>query len=196
MRSMQGSTTEIEVKLPFDSADAARQRLQRLAITVQQPREFEDNVLFDRDFDPLAPAGMVLRLRRTGDRALLTLKTRPSDVGERRYKIREEHETPVGDPDAMTRLLQHLGFKPGYRYQKYRTVFVLGNLSLCLDETPLGCFVELEGPPGEIDSAAGRLGFQPDEYVCESYRELHALDARRRGVAQGDLLMEPQQESS
>jgi adenylate cyclase class 2 len=114
--------------------------------------------------------------------------------GEQRYKIREEHETPVGDPDATSRLLHRLGFKPGYRYQKYRTVFVLDNLALCLDETPLGCFVELEGPPEEIDRAAQRLGFTPDQYIRESYRELHVLDARRRGVPMGDLLMEPEQE--
>ena len=194
MRSMQGSTTEIEVKLPFDSADTARDRLQQLGISLRQPREFEDNVVFDRDLDPLAPAGTVLRLRRTGDRALLTLKARVG--GELRYKIREEHETPVGDPDATSRLLHRLGFKPVYRYQKYRTVFVLDNLFLCLDETPLGCFVELEGPPEEIDRAAQRLGFTPDQYVRESYRELQLLDARRRGVPPGDLLMEPAEERS
>ena len=185
---------EIEVKLRFDSADAARERLQRLEISLRQPREFEDNVMFDRDLDPLAPAGTVLRLRRTGDRALLTLKAQVS--GEQRYKIREEHETSVGDPDATIRLLGRLGFKPGYRYQKYRTVFVLDNLFLCLDETPLGCFVELEGPPEEIDRAAQALGFTPDQYVLESYRALHAKDARRRGVPLGDLLMEPEQERS
>ncbi len=194
MRSMQGSTTEIEVKLPFDSADTARERLKQLGISLRQPREFEDNVLFDRDLDPLAPAGTVLRLRRTGDRALLTLKARVG--GEQRYKIREEHETPVGDPDATSRLLHRLGFKPTYRYQKYRTVFVLDNLYLCLDETPLGCFVELEGPPEQIDRAAQRLGFTPDQYILNSYRELHVLDARRRGVPPGDLLMEPEQERS
>jgi len=65
-----------------------------------------------------------------------------------------------------------------------------------LDETPLGCFVELEGPPEEIDSAAQRLGFTPDQYIRESYRELQILDARRRGVPLGDLLMEPEQEPS
>ncbi len=194
MRPMQGSTTEIEVKLSFDSADAARERLQRLGIRLHQPREFEDNVLFDRDSDPLRPAGMLLRLRKTGDRALLTLKARIG--GERRYKIREEHETRVDDPDAMIRMLHRLGFKPGYRYQKYRTVFVLDNLAICLDETPLGCFVELEGPPEQIDRAAQRLGFTPDQYIRESYRELQLLDARRRGVSAGDLLMEPEQERS
>ena len=189
MGLMQGSTTEIEVKLPFDSADAARERLQELGGRLRQPREFEDNVVFDRESDPLAPAGLVLRLRRTGDRALLTLKA-PSGE-DRRYKIREEHETPVGDADATTRVLHRLGFRPVYRYQKYRTVHVLDNLSLCLDETPLGCFVELEGPPGEIDRAAQRMGFTPDQYIRDSYRTLHFRDAQRRGVPPGDLMMEP-----
>jgi adenylate cyclase class 2 len=193
MRSMQGSTTEIEVKLPFESADAAREQLQRLGSRIRQPREFEDNVVFERELDPLAPAGLVLRLRTTGDRALLTFK---APVGEdRRYKIREEHETSVGDPDAMSRVLHGLGFRPGYRYQKYRTEYALDDLCVCLDETPLGCFVELEGPPEQIDRVAQSLGFTPDQYIRDSYRTLHAQDSRRRGVSLGDLMMEPERES-
>jgi adenylate cyclase class 2 len=195
MRRMQGSTTEIEVKLRFDSPDSARERIRQLGADLLQPREFEDNVVFDRERDPLGPAGTLLRLREFGDLASLTLKARAR--GQKgRYKVRDEHETTVGDPGATRRILEHLGYRPCYRYQKYRTVFVLGNLHICLDETPIGCFVELEGPPEEIDRTAERLGFPPDQYILGSYRDLHIEAQRRQEVPPGDLLMEREQEAS
>jgi hypothetical protein len=51
--------------------------------------------------------------------------------------------------------------------------------------------VELEGAPDEIDRVARRLGFEPAQYVRESYRELHERHARMHGRAVGDLLIEP-----
>ena len=64
-----------------------------------------------------------MRLRRFGDRAWLTLKA--PVAGTHRHKVREEHETPVTDPGAMDRILEHLGFVPAYRYQKFRTRYEL-----------------------------------------------------------------------
>jgi len=184
---MEGSTTEIEIKLPFDSPSAARERVATLGAKERTPRQFEDNVVFDRDDLALKRAGMVLRLRTKGDRSLLTLKTPVQ--GEFRHKVRNEDETTVGDAGATAQLLHHLGFTPYWRYQKYRTVYALGDLEICLDETAIGCFVELEGPPEQIDDAAARLGFTPEQYVRETYRTLHERDAQRRGDPIGDLLL-------
>lgn len=171
MRQMEASPREVEIKLPFASPEQARAALRSLGATPFTAREFEDNVLFDRSHDPLKPQGKLLRLRRVGDRSVVTMKS-PVD-GEHRHKVRIEHETSVDRPEALERILLGLGLAPGYRYQKYRSEFRLGALHVCLDETPVGCFVELEGDPHEIDLAAEKLGFSQADYVRESYRELH-----------------------
>lgn len=186
---MQGSTKEVEIKLPFDSPSAARERIAGLGAIERKARYFEDNVVFDRDDLALKRAGMVLRLRTVGDRALLTLKT-PVE-GQHRYKIRHENETTVGNADAMVGLLNRLGYTPYWRYQKYRTLYALGDLAICLDETAIGCFVELEGAPKLIDETATRLGFTQDQYVRDSYRTLQEARAQRDGGPSGDLLVEP-----
>jgi len=186
---MDGSTRrEIEVKLPFPSAVAAVDALKRLGARLHHPRRFEDNLVFDRSDDALTPAGKLLRLRRYGDDAWLTFKA--PVPGAHRHKVREEHETSLADPDAMRRILEHLGFTPCYRYQKYRTLFEFGALHVCLDETPIGCFVELEGPPDEIDRTAEAMGLSESDYVIESYRELHLRSARERGEEPGDMVFE------
>jgi adenylate cyclase class 2 len=184
---MDEGPREIEIKLRFDSADEARKRLEQLGSRLREPRIFEDNILYDRKHDPLTTAGKALRLRRVGAVALLTYKGPVS--GEQRYKIRIENETEVANGPATERILDALGFEPVYRYQKYRTVFELDELDVCLDETPLGCFVELEGPPKAIDGAASRLGFAAADYVLESYRELHERAAEARGEAARELLL-------
>ena len=74
--------------------------------------------------------------------------------------------------------------------EKYRTLFEIGDLHVCLDETPLGCFVELEGPADQIDRAATVLGVSQEQYVLETYRELQEKDAMERGVEAGDLVFD------
>lgn len=185
---MDRSTREIEIKLAYDSPDAALAGIESLGARLVRPRHFEDNWVFDREVDPLRPAGVLLRLRRTGQPAVLTLKL--PVPGEHRHKVREEYETEVADAAALLEILRGLGFSVRYRYQKHRTVFRAGGLVVCLDETPIGCFVEFEGPPEEIDHVAARLGFGPAQYVRETYRELQERDARERGVEPGDLLVE------
>ena len=152
MHAMGGPTKEIEVKLPFESSEAARQAVERLGAVANTPRLFEDNVVFDRSDGSLKRAGMTLRVRTTGQQSLITLKT-PIE-GNHRHKVRDELETTIGDAETVMRLLRGLGYEPGWRYQKFRTVYTLDELAVCLDETPIGCFVELEGPPEQIDDAA------------------------------------------
>ncbi len=183
---MGDSNREIEIKLRFDSPEDALARLQSLGAVESTPRLFEDNILFDRAHNPLHRARQALRLRRVGDRAIVTFKG-PVE-GNHRHKVRVEHETDVSDGDAAERILQSLGYEPHWRYQKYRTEFDLGQLHICLDETPLGCFVELEGSPDEIDRAAEKLGFGVGDYVTASYRKLLELEAGRQGRRPWDLL--------
>lgn len=187
---MSDSNREIEVKLRFDSPENALAKLKVLGAVESTPRLFEDNILFDRAHDPLHRARKVLRLRRVGDRAIVTYKG-PVE-GDHRHKVRVEHETEVADGDAAERILLALGYEPHWRYQKYRTEFILEQLHICLDETPLGCFVELEGSPDEIDRAAEKLGFSVDDYVTASYRKLLELEAGRQGRRPWDLVFNTQ----
>jgi len=184
---MGRSTQEIEIKLAFETVDAAREAVENTGATISIPRHFEDNLVFDRPDRSLKQNGMVLRLRARDDKRILTLKSPVPGVHV--YKVREEHETEVGDIDVMHEVFTRLGFELAWRYQKHRTQYSLGDLAICLDETPIGCYVELEGPPDQIDRTAAELGFGIDDYLRNSYRELYALEARRRGIPEGDLLV-------
>jgi adenylate cyclase class 2 len=183
---MAPSGRETEVKLPFASPAEAEARLVSIGARRESGREFEDNVLYDLPGDELRLSGRLLRLRQVGGRAILTFKA--PVPGEHRHKVRVEHETSVDRPDAVARMLEGLGYAPRYRYQKYRTAFALGGLEIALDETPIGCFVELEGEPEAIDRIAWRLGFEVSQYVLATYRQLQEQLVAERGVEPGDLV--------
>jgi adenylate cyclase class 2 len=185
---MDRSNTEVEIKLRFAQASSAHDAAAQLGATCVQQRHFEDNVLYDREFDPLKDADKLLRLRRVGERTVLTYKA--PVAGSHRHKVRIEHETAIGDFDAMARVLDGLGFTPAYRYQKYRTLYELEGLHVCVDETPIGCFVELEGRPETIDRVAEQLGFGTAQFIRSTYRELHEAAAGKRGGDLGDLVFD------
>jgi len=91
------------------------------------------------------------------------------------HKSREELETSAADGNTLEQILGRLGFVPSFRYEKYRTTFQAPAEPglVALDETPIGVFLELEGPAYWIDDAAQRLGFAPRDYVIASYAALY-----------------------
>ena len=72
----------------------------------------------------------------------------------------------------MKKILKELGFIPVFQYQKYRTTYRLKKCKLCLDETSIGSFLELEGEQNHIVRAAESLGFNKKQFVKLDYVQL------------------------
>lgn len=177
--------TEVKVRFP-GSADDAFKLIEQLGYTVRIPRTLEVDQLFDRADASLRASDQVLRLRlesnAEGTHWILTYKG-PAERG--RYKSREEVETSVTDGDNLMLVLDRLGYRPTFRYEKYRTTFGTSGQPgiITVDETPLGLFLELEGPKQWIDDTATHLGFSASDYVITSYAGLWQEYLRRRSNA-------------
>ncbi len=111
------------------------------------------------------------------------------------HKVREEIELEIGDAKALGTIFAGLGMRESFHYEKYRTTFRMPEsnrwakgLLIELDETPIGNFVELEGPSRAIDRAANLLGYSKNDYVLTNYLRLHAEECMRRGEKVGDML--------
>ncbi|MFQ5767215.1 MAG: class IV adenylate cyclase [Acidobacteriota bacterium] len=172
--------TEIEIKLKVDDLTAARKKLTAEGAKPQGSRVFEDNRVFDFADRRLKSAGTVLRLRWAAGHSILTVKQKLKGP-QGPYKVRREMETEVEDGETTRSILKALGLTTVYRYQKYRTHLRHGRLCVSLDETPLGVYMELEGPREEIDSLAARLGYSLSDYINLSYRGLHQEIGRAQG---------------
>jgi adenylate cyclase, class 2 len=177
------NATETEVKIRLLNSAQVSDRLHAAGFTQSVPRLFESNTLYDTADHSLGEKGMLLRLRQIGGEGVITWKGR-SDPGGR-YKSRPELETTVSSVATLGEILAQLGFQSVFRYEKFRTEFIhLQNDAavVTLDETPIGHFLELEGPGEWIDEAAKQLGFSPQQYVLDSYARLYIADCERRGV--------------
>jgi adenylate cyclase class 2 len=173
---------EYEVKLPGEP-EQLRDQLVQLGAEQCSPRLLEDDLVLDTAGRALAGAAQVLRLRRRGQAYLLTFKGPVSeDVS---VKAREEWQTPVEDGVAMLAVFERLGYEVAIRYQKYRALYMIGEVIASVDETPLGCFVELEGAPAEIERLAGEMGYEPGSFEVRSYLEIHRDQGNR-----GDMLFD------
>ena len=197
MRGMEtgGSAIEIEVKLAAACREEAVSRLARLGATLAQDRCFEDNEIFDMPDGRLESSDRMLRLRVSGASGIVTFKSKVEIDQTRmvRAKVRAEVQTAVETPAAMRDILLMLGFMPVYRYQKYRSYHAWtdpasgGRLSISLDETPMGVFIELEGDTRAIDSAARRMGWSPEQYIVDDYRTLHRAWLEAKGLPPADM---------
>ena len=189
--SAGGGVLETEIKLRIEETERMRRRLEELGFNEKTGRTFEDNWMFDFPEQTLRQARSLLRLRRYGDRFMITFKG-PSD-DRARHKVREEVETSVENGDAMREILERLGLRESFRYQKWRTEFSspsepVGHV--LLDETPIGVFVELEGEAGWIDRTAQDLGFSSRDYILKSYSVLFADHCSTRGIQSQEMIFE------
>jgi adenylate cyclase class 2 len=96
-------------------------------------------------------------------------------------KIREEIETAVGDGAVLLQVLEQLGFRVWFRYEKYREEYAGDDLIVAIDETPVGTFVELEGGEAAIRAMTGFLGRTDADYVLDSYRGLFLQHKQKYG---------------
>lgn len=204
---------ETEIKLKVEDVKAFARKLKKLGaktIGAGDGRVHEFNTIFDTPDGGLAKHGQLLRIRtetpggkgKSGGakRIVLTFKQPTvrgiSDEGAR-FKVREETETELTDSGALVKIFEGLGLRGWFSYEKYRTTWKLGakekwakSLLIEVDETPVGTYVELEGPPEAIDRAAEVFGFARKDYLLKNYLTLYAEACRRKGIAPGNMLFE------
>ncbi len=166
---MTAGPLEIEAKFRIEGRGILEERLRALGAT-QGEVEAESNLLLDDDEMSLRVSGRALRVRTVDGLGLLTFKGPASFEGG--IKSRLELESGVDDPGAVLALLEALGYRPRFRYEKRRTTWRFEDPArplVVLDETPLGLFAEIEGGEDAVRALAAEIGVPESEFLCASY---------------------------
>ena len=208
---------ETEIKLRIRDTKAFTRLLKRLggvSAIAGVARVHEENLIFDTPEGGLAKHAQLLRIRtETPEKVLKTRVAKPPRVvltfkrpiagtaglaegaAPGHHKVREEIEVEVADGAVLTKIFEGLGMRGWFRYEKYRTTYKLpaskrwaAGLLIEFDETPIGTFVELEGPATAIDRAAQEFGYSRRDYVLRNYLTLYIEDCRRRGEQPTDMV--------
>jgi adenylate cyclase class 2 len=206
-------SAEIELKFPIHDLARLESQLPALGFLLETPRTFEQNTLYDTPTRTLRESKQILRIRRYGGLWTVTHKRQscasPNSSDPARYKVRIETETQLEDGPALGAIFETLGYAPVFRYEKFRTEWsqitpcIDGPLftgpvhpaeaalpaacHLVIDETPLGDYAELEGPPAWIDHTLDRLGVDPASCLTDSYGRLFTAWKERTGSSAENL---------
>jgi adenylate cyclase, class 2 len=141
----------------------------------------------------LQPTRQILTFKRPTAQQAAAPSSRYPSFGS--HKVRDEIEAQATDTANLVKIFEGLGMRGWFRYEKYRTTYKLPatkswarDLLIEVDETPIGTFVELEGPPAAIDRAAAELGYSKRDYILTNYLALYAEDCRRKGEQPQNML--------
>lgn len=175
---------EREIKLRFDTPEQARTAIIATGATPLRSRRLQEDVLLDTEDESLRRRSCALRIRTESGKSFMTFKG-PVQPGA--LKVREEIETVVGDGQALRRVFEELGLHVWFRYEKYREEYAAEDVTIALDETPVGTFVELEGGEDGIYEITHALGRTAADFIVTSYRGLFLEHRAKYGYTLNDM---------
>jgi adenylate cyclase class 2 len=181
---------EIEVKFALRDRNELVRKLHEIGAQRLYPETFEDNIVLDRRGE-LRTRGALLRVRKFGKYSIATYKGPMSIEGG--VKSREEVQTGVESFELAIKIFDALGFKPVFRYQKFREVWRLREVEVVLDRTPIGDYFEIEGPMDTIRAIAAELGMKMEQAIRQTYADLYRQARRTRSDLGENMVFSPEE---
>src|SRR5690348_14888356 len=183
------TSVEREIKLRFDSVEQAREAIEAASATPLRCRRLQEDALLDDEQESLRRRGCALRIRSECGKSRITFK---GPVQASPMKLREEFETIVGDGALLLRIFEELGYHVWFRYEKYREEYSHEDVTVAIDETPVGVFVEIEGSEHGITAMADAIGRGEADYVLDSYRSLFLQLRDACGLTGSNMVFQPE----
>jgi adenylate cyclase, class 2 len=185
---------ETELKFPVTDFGPVLEKLGR--VNGEHTRwYFEQNIVLDDEKGSLKKKDVLLRLR-TGLENKLTLKLPVEQGRDELAKKRREYETSLDNIQDMKSIFGLLEFQPWLRYEKFRQVWKLDKVKICLDILPFGRFVEIEGPEEGIIETALNLGLDPLTATAKTYHQLNREMAGQGAAASDDFVFDDDMKKS
>ena len=183
---MNNDNRELEVKFAIGSTAEIISRIGQLGAVCEQSVRFERNLRWDDPKETLTKNHQVLRLRDNGGTAVLTYKAKRKN--DEKLAEREEIETIVSNFENTGLILERLGYEIIFIYEKYRSIYSLNGTGLFVDHTPIGDYIEIEGPDaGAIRSSAELLGLDWEQRIEKSYSTLFKIWKKQTGFSGRDM---------
>jgi adenylate cyclase class 2 len=130
--------------------------------------DLEENTLYSGGI--LQEKRAVLRVRKIGDKTVLTYKQRIENDSDVKHQI--EYETVVEKAEEIEKIIENLGFEKILIYEKRRQTWRFSAVEVVLDELPFGQYMEIEGSVTAIAEAEMLLGIENLAVENETYPHL------------------------
>lgn len=184
---MISGNKEVEIKFKVSNVEALRKNLEPLGAK-NCGRAFERTVRFDSPAGGLEKSNKFVRVR-TGFKNVITFKQKLAE--DIKFKVREEIEFQIENPNKMQEVLEGLGFTKKLIMEKYREKWEMARTEVVLDELPFGIYLEIEGNEPGIKAVAGKLGLDFPQGIVEGYQELWKRFGGKGNIVFGKPLKQP-----
>ncbi len=174
--------TETEVKIRIDAVEPIKQKLLEMKAELYKKRAVQTDSYFGNK--TMKKKGQTLKIR---DNALLIYKG-PSQK-KNNIRSNEEIEIMVDNAAYLKQLLEQLGYLQYWKKERYRESYLVNMTQICIDETPIGNFIEIEGKKENIIDIAKQLGFSQKKFIADSYGKLWKEFAKKN-KRNGDMVFQ------
>ena len=172
--------TETEVKIKIEAVEPVRQKILALKAELYKKRALQTDVYFGNP--RIRKKDQTLKIR---DNAIFTYKG-PSEK-KKNIRSNEEIEIRIDNAAYLQMILERIGYLPYWKKERYRESFLLNMTQICIDETPMGNFIEIEGKQENIIDIAKKLGFSQKNFIAEGYGKLWREYAKKNKL-KGDMV--------
>ena len=174
---------EVELKSVVEEPDACRARLEAAGARLVYAGRLEDR-RYDTGERALGQRDHVLRLRvyrdQAGGRATLDWKGPTSYEGG--YKVREELSARTGDADALSAVLDRLGYVVTREIDREIAQYEVAGATVRFERYPrMDTLVEVEGAPDAIERAIVLLGLPRAGFTADRLPQFVARFQERTG---------------
>ncbi len=174
---------EVELKSVVDDVRARRAQVEAAGGKLVYVGRLLD-LRYDLSDHSMAMRDHVLRLRvyHGGESRSGHLDWKGETRYEAGFKVRDEISTSVGNPDALSEILERAGFIVTIEIDREIAQYELAGAIVRFEEFPdMDPLIEVEGPPEAIEAAVGLIGLPRDGFTAERLTSFVARFEARTG---------------
>jgi adenylate cyclase class 2 len=182
--------TETEIKIILKDVN-----IEKLITTIEKVLDLKKSPVFHQTthqffLEDYTKQFSFPRIRNEEDgRNTLTVKIKGQDSEKMKYFKRTELETEISDIEAVINMMLCFGYTKRISWEKKRMSFVpKKDFEICLDETPMGYFLEIEAEEKKIEEVIRKLGLEHLERSKKAYLGLWADYREGKNIDCEDML--------
>jgi predicted adenylyl cyclase CyaB len=184
---------EVELKSVVDDLARCRAAVERAGASLVFEGRLEDR-RWDTPDRAMVAKDHVLRVRvyRGGGHVRAELDWKGPTRRDATYKLRDEIETSVTDPLALSEILEQLGYEVSIAIDREIIQYDLGGAMVRFERYPrMDDLVEVEGTPEQIEDAISVLGLPRDGFTTDRLPEFvmryEARTGERAAISDAEL---------
>ena len=176
---------EVELKSVVDDVPRRRAAIESAGALLAWEGHLADS-RWDTPEQSLAARDHVLRVRvyRNGDDVRAELDWKGPTRRDDGYKVREELDVHIGEPDVLAAMLERLGYVVTIVIDREIAQYDLGGTMIRFERYPrMDDLVEVEGAPPQIERAIAALGLPRGGFTAERLPDFVRRFEARTGTA-------------